>query len=218
MNKIKLITLALGGVLFLSSINAQEMDTLSYSLGVLVAQNLKNQGFEKLDAASLSQAVNDVIAGNETKMSAEAAGQFVNSYMEKKQAAQFAQVEESNKKFFADNGAREEVVTLASGLQYEILKEGTGEKPKSTNKVTVHYHGTLLDGTVFDSSVQRGEPASFGVTQVIKGWTEALQLMPEGSKWRLYIPHDLAYGTRGAGGKIQPYAALIFEVELLGIE
>jgi FKBP-type peptidyl-prolyl cis-trans isomerase len=113
---------------------------------------------------------------------------------------------------------RKEVTTLPDGLQYEVLKMGDGAKPKTTDKVLVHYHGTLIDGTVFDSSVDRGEPIEFGVTQVIKGWTEILQLMPVGSKWKVYIPYQLAYGERGAGGSIGPYSALIFEIELLGIK
>ena len=125
---------------------------------------------------------------------------------------------QSGKDFFAENSKRKDVVTLASGLQYEIITEGNGPKPGPTDKVKTHYHGTLLNGTVFDSSVERGTPLSFPVNRVIKGWTEALQLMPVGSKWKLYIPSHLAYGERGAGAKIKPNAALIFEVELLDIE
>ena len=209
--------LLMAGVLFFSSINAQQMDSVSYSLGLLVAQNLKSQGFDKLDAASLSAAVNDVLSGAETKISPEEANAIVNSYMQKKQQEQYAGIIESGEQFLAENAKRDEVTKLPSGLQYEVLKEGTGAKPAPTSKVTVHYHGTLLDGTVFDSSVDRGQPATFGVNQVIKGWTEALQLMPAGSKWKLYIPYDLAYGDRGAGGKIGPYSTLVFEVELLEI-
>lgn len=125
---------------------------------------------------------------------------------------------ESGRAFLEENKKKENVVTLDSGLQYEILTKGTGAIPKATDSVKCHYHGTLLDGTVFDSSVQRGQPAVFGVNQVIKGWVEALQLMPVGSKWKLYIPSELAYGEQGAGGSIEPNTALIFEVELLGIE
>ena len=124
---------------------------------------------------------------------------------------------EEGRTFLEENSKKENVVTLPSGLQYEILTEGSGEKPKATDKVKCHYHGTLLNGTVFDSSVQRGEPAVFGVNQVIKGWVEALQLMAEGSKWRLFIPSELAYGEQGAGGSIEPNSTLIFDVELLGI-
>lgn len=124
---------------------------------------------------------------------------------------------EQGQQFLAENGQRDEVFTLPSGLQYEILQEGTGEKPEGTSRVTVHYEGRLTDGKVFDSSYKRGEPATFGVRQVISGWTEALQLMPTGSKWRLFIPSELGYGARGAGGSIPPNAALIFDVELLSI-
>ena len=125
---------------------------------------------------------------------------------------------EEGKTFLENNGKRPEVVTLESGLQYEIIKEGNGPVPNANNTVKVHYHGTLIDGTVFDSSVRRGEPAAFGVTQVISGWVEALQLMPVGSKWKLFIPSDLAYGAQGAGQHIGPHTTLVFEVELLGIE
>jgi FKBP-type peptidyl-prolyl cis-trans isomerase FklB len=124
---------------------------------------------------------------------------------------------EDGKKFLADNSKRENVITLPSGLQYEIIKAGEGPKPNLEDKVTTHYHGTLIDGTVFDSSVDRGEPASFPVNGVIKGWTEALQLMPVGSKWKLFVPYDLAYGERGTGPQIGPYTTLIFEVELISI-
>ena len=125
---------------------------------------------------------------------------------------------EEGQAFLAANARRPEVVTLPSGLQYEVVREGTGAKPKASDTVEVHYHGTLIDGTVFDSSVRRGTPATFGVTQVIPGWVEALQLMPVGSKWKLYIPSELAYGAQGAGGAIGPHTTLVFEVELLGIK
>ena len=137
--------------------------------------------------------------------------------LEEEAKAQFAQVREAGEKFLAENAKRSNVVTLPSGLQYEIITEAIGQKPTASDKVKVHYHGTLIDGTVFDSSVRRGEPATFGVTQVIQGWVEALQLMPVGSKWKLYIPYNLAYGEQGAGQMIAPYSALIFEVELLEI-
>ena len=137
--------------------------------------------------------------------------------LEEEAKAQFAQVREEGEKFLAENAKRANVVTLPSGLQYEIITETIGQKPVATDKVKVHYHGTLIDGTVFDSSVRRGEPATFGVTQVIQGWVEALQLMPVGSKWKLYIPYNLAYGENGAGQMIAPYSTLIFEVELLEI-
>ena len=206
------------GILLLSStVNAQQMDSLSYSLGVLLAENLKQQGFDKLDEASLTTAIKDVMSGKETQISVQEANGLVQQYMQKKQESKFADAKQAGEKFLKENAQREEVTVLPSGLQYEVLEPGSGEKPSAESKVKVHYHGTLIDGTVFDSSVERGEPATFGVNQVISGWTEALQLMPEGAKWKLYIPADLAYGERGAGQKIGPYATLIFEVELLEI-
>ena len=202
----------------MTTAKAQEMDSLSYALGVLLAQNLQSQGFDNLDETSMTTAIHDVLSGNEPKFTAEEANQVVQQYMMKKQQSKHADAIEAGKAFLAENAKREEIKVTDSGLQYEILKEGSGPKPTETSKVKVHYHGTLTDGTVFDSSVERGEPTSFGVNQVIKGWTEALQLMPQGSKWKLYIPSDLAYGPRGAGGKIGPYETLIFEVELLEIQ
>jgi len=208
--------------MFTTSITAQNskssMDSISYGLGVLVAQNLKAQGFDKLDVASLSAGLNDVITGKPTKMTAEQAGAMVNSYMEESKKKSSGPIMEEGKKFLAENAKKPGVVTLPSGLQYTIIKAGTGPKPTATDKVTTHYVGTLLNGEEFDSSVKRGQPATFPVNGVIKGWTEALQLMPVGSKWKLFIPYDLAYGERGAGAQIKPFATLIFEVELLSIE
>ena len=194
------------------------MDSISYSLGVLIAQNLKGQGFDKLDPASLTLAVQDVLAGKPTSISAEEAGKLVNSYIEKQKMSQSEGIINEGKTFLEDNAKKPGVVLLPSGMQYTVMKEGTGPKPGPNDKVTTHYHGTLISGEVFDSSVDRGEPASFPVNGVIKGWTEALQLMPVGSKWKLFIPSPLAYGERGAGGKIKPYATLVFEVELLSID
>ena len=147
-----------------------------------------------------------------------AANQLVRDHIGKKKEAAKQKNKLEGEAFLKQNAERKEVITLESGLQYEVLTEGTGQVPSADDKVSVHYHGTLIDGTVFDSSVQRGQPTSFPVTGVIKGWVEALQLMPVGSKWKLFIPSDLAYGERGAGGQIGPNAALVFEVELLGIE
>ena len=217
MQKIKTIVFLLGGFFIFSSVNAQEMDSLSYSLGVLLGQNLQSQGFENIDEPSLTKGIHDMLAGNEPKVSMEEANTIIQQYMQKKQEAKFESNIAEGKAFLEANAQREEVTILPSGLQYEVLKEGNGSKPSATDKVTVHYHGMLIDGTVFDSSIERGQPATFGVNQVIKGWTEALQMMPEGSKWKLYIPSDLAYGPRGAGPKIGPYATLIFEVELLKV-
>lgn len=206
------------GLLSMTTAKAQEMDSISYALGVLLAQNLQSQGFDNLDETSMTAAIHDVLAGNEPKFSAEEANQVIQQHMMKKQQAQHADAIEAGKAFLAENAKREGIQVTDSGLQYEVLQEGSGPKPEETSKVTVHYHGTLTDGTVFDSSVERGEPTTFGVNQVIKGWTEALQLMPQGAKWKLFIPADLAYGPRGAGGKIGPYETLIFEVELLEIQ
>ena len=158
--------------------------------------------------------------GKQPEIDLKEAQELLNKFftkLEEEAKAQFAQVREEGEKFLAENAKRANVVTLPSGLQYEIITETIGQKPVATDKVKVHYHGTLIDGTVFDSSVRRGEPATFGVTQVIQGWVEALQLMPVGSKWKLYIPYNLAYGENGAGQMIAPYSTLIFEVELLEI-
>ncbi len=206
---------------FYTGLSAQNysstMDSVSYSLGVLVAQNLKKQGLQEIDTEALARGIEDVLQDKDLEISLSNANQIVQQHMMERQAAQFQPVIEKGKAFLAENAERPEVTKLPSGLQYEVLQEGTGATPKATDRVTVHYTGKLLDGTVFDSSVERGEPATFGVTQVIQGWVEALQLMKEGAKWRLYIPYDLAYGERGAGRDIGPYETLIFDVELLKI-
>lgn len=207
--------------IFLTAVSAQnstiKMDSVSYSLGVLMAQNLKQQGFDKVDAASLVKGFEDVLSGSALQFTLDECNQVVTDYMQSKQAKQHEGVIAEGKKFLDDNAKRSGVVTLPSGLQYEVLNAGDGPKPTAQDKVTVHYEGTLLDGTVFDSSVKRGQPATFGVTQVIQGWVEALQLMPLGAKWKLFIPYELGYGERGAGGQIGPYSTLVFEVELLKI-
>ncbi len=194
-----------------------QMDSLSYSVGILVAQNLKSQGFDKLDAPSLAQGIADVLSGAETRLDVNQANAVVQGYMMEKSQSAGKENLEKGRKFLEENGKREGVVTLPSGLQYEVINAGNGPSPKATDKVTVHYHGTLIDGTVFDSSVERGQPATFPVNGVIKGWVEALQLMKVGDKWKLFIPSELAYGSRGAGGDIGPNEVLIFEVELLSI-
>jgi FKBP-type peptidyl-prolyl cis-trans isomerase FklB len=193
------------------------MDSVSYSLGILLAQNLKKQGVSDIDATRLAKGIDDVINDNELEISLDDANQMVQAYMKTQQAKQYESVIEEGEKFLKENARREEVTELESGLQYEVLQEGEGETPTASDRVTVHYTGKLLDGTVFDSSVERGEPATFDVTQVIKGWVEALQLMKPGARWRLYIPYYLAYGERGAGPKIGPYQTLVFDVELLKI-
>ncbi len=196
---------------------ATEIDSTSYSLGVLVAQNLKAQGVSDLNWELLAKGIVDVLENNELKISVEEANMKIQAYLQSLQGKKHEEVIKAGEEFLAGNSKRPEVITLQSGLQYEILQKGEGPIPEDTNRVTVHYTGKLLDGTVFDSSVTRGKPATFGVTQVIKGWVEALQLMPKGSKWKLYIPYNLAYGERGTGKKIGPYSTLIFEVELLEI-
>ena len=194
------------------------MDSVSYSVGVLIAKNLKNQGMDTIDAPSMAAAVADVFADNALKISPEQANTIFQQYMQKQSEKVNADKIAAGAKFLADNAKRPEVMTLPSGLQYEVLTAGTGVKPTSSQNVTVHYEGTLIDGTVFDSSYKRGNPATFGVTQVIQGWVEGLQLMEEGAKWKLYIPYNLAYGERGSPPTIKPFAALIFTVELISIQ
>ncbi len=194
-----------------------ELDTVSYGLGVNIAENLSNQGLEELNVAALAKGMEDYLSKSDLKLSKEEIGTLLNSYMQNLQGKAGEKNKKAGEEFLAANAKKKGIITLPSGMQYEIIKEGTGPIPTAANKVSTHYHGTLIDGTVFDSSVERGQPAEFGVTQVIQGWQEALQLMPEGSKWRLYIPHNLAYGDRGAGGAIGPFSALIFDIELLKI-
>lgn len=216
------ITILFLSILISTSLKAQTLktdkDTMSYSIGVLVANSLKQQGFSDLNVDLFAQAVNTVLKGETPIMTPQQCETEVTRISQKSKGAQFAANKTAGEEFLAQNKLRKEVYTTASGLQYEILKMGDGPRPKATDKVNVHYHGTLINGEVFDSSVDRGEPITFGLNQVIKGWTEVVQLMPVGSKFRTYIPYDLAYGDRGAGGSIQPYSALIFEIELLGIE
>jgi len=194
------------------------MDKLSYALGMSMASNLMNSGLKQLDVESFVQAFTTIMNQTNPSLSPQEANQVIQDFFSQKQDDMLTQNLEAGQAFLAANGKKENVVSLPSGLQYEILTDGNGAKPKATDKVKCHYHGTLIDGTVFDSSVQRGQPAVFGVSQVIRGWVEALQLMSVGSKWRLFIPSNLAYGEQGAGGAIEPNSTLIFEVELLGIE
>ena len=194
-----------------------EMEKVSYSLGVNVATGVKAQGLDTIDANAVAKAFNDVFEGNDLDISEEESMKVLQDYFGKLQAAKQAKSSEVGSAYLAENAAKKGVITTESGLQYEVLTTGTGATPTADDQVTVHYHGMLTDGTVFDSSVDRGEPAQFGVTQVIPGWIEALQLMSVGDKWKLTIPSELAYGDRGAGGLIGPGATLVFEVELLGI-
>ncbi len=196
-----------------------EDQKLSYALGVNIGSNLKKQGLDEIDPAILAKGVAESITDSEAKMNEEEAVKFLSEYFQSLRTKDLDKHLKEGQEFLAENKKKDGVITLESGLQYEVIKEGSGPKPKDTDKVTTHYHGTLIDGTVFDSSVDRGEPATFPVNGVIKGWTEALQLMPVGSKWRLFIPTELAYGQNPRpNGVIKPNMALIFEVELLKIE
>jgi FKBP-type peptidyl-prolyl cis-trans isomerase FklB len=194
------------------------IDSVSYGIGVSIAENLKAQGLENVNTAVLAKAIQETLKNQPQILSKEQIDMSISNYLQQLKAEKTAKNREAGLKFLAENKTKPGVVTLPDGLQYQILKEGNGPKPTANDKVKTHYHGTLIDGTVFDSSVDRGQPISFPVNGVIKGWTEALQLMPVGSKWRLFIPSKLAYGDRGAGPKIGPGAALIFDVELLAIE
>ncbi len=198
------------------------IDSVSYAIGVLVGSNNKQQlsnapGGDELDAAIMSSAFSAASSAEELKISEAEANTMVQNFFQNAGQRVGQENLETGNAFLETNKSREGVTTTESGLQYEVITEGSGEKPAETDQVRVHYHGTLIDGNVFDSSVDRGEPATFGVNQVIKGWTEALQLMPVGSKWKVFIPSELGYGERGAGGDIGPNSALIFEVELLEI-
>lgn len=200
------------------------MDKLSYALGLNIGQQLRGMGMQgKLVASDFAAAVEDMVEGKPLQISETEANQLLNEFftqLEKEQQAKAAEAgkaaKEAGEKFLAENAKREGVVVTKSGLQYEVLTEGSGRSPKATDTVRCHYHGTLIDGTVFDSSVQRNQPADFGLNQVISGWTEGVQLMKEGAKYRFYLPYNLAYGERGVGD-IPPYAALIFDVELIAV-
>jgi len=193
------------------------MEKVSYALGLSLGNNLKNSGIDSLDYSKLASGIQDALEQNPTEMSAQEAQAIIGEFFQALQEKASEGTIKEGKAFLESNAQRAEVVTLASGLQYEVLTAGTGATPAASDTVKVHYHGTLINGTVFDSSVRRGEPATFGVTQVISGWVEALQLMPVGSKWKLYIPSELAYGAQGAGQQIGPHTTLVFEVELLDI-
>ena len=217
MKKTIIYTLLFMGVLTINAQNTTEMEKVSYSLGVNVAKSVQAQGLESIDAPAIAKAFKDVFEGNDLDISEEEANLVLQDYFTKiNNKAQEANIG-TGMKFLEENAKKEGVVTTASGLQYTVITKGDGVQPKETDNVTVHYHGTLLDGTVFDSSVERGQPASFPVNGVIPGWVEALQLMNVGSKYKLFIPSNLAYGEKGAGGAIGPNATLIFEVELISI-
>ena len=194
-----------------------EVNKISYSLGVNIGQSLAQQGLREISGEAFSQALTDFFEGNDLQIKSDEAQANLQQYFGALQAKVAEEQAKAGKEFLAENAKKEGVTSLPSGLQYEVITQGEGEKPLATDTVKTHYHGTLIDGTVFDSSVQRGEPISFPLNGVIRGWTEGLQLMPVGSKWRLFVPSDLAYGAQGQGA-IQPHSTLIFEVELLGIE
>ena len=200
------------------------MDKLSYGLGLGIGQQLAQMNIEGLSIKDFAEAIKDVLEGNELKVDHREAQKIVQDYFQKKETEMNREREvkgraakEEGEKYLAENAKKEGVITTKSGLQYMVLKEGTGRAPKATDSVKCHYEGFLIDGTVFDSSVQRGEPAVFGLQQVIAGWTEGLQLMKEGGKTRFFIPYLLGYGPSGAGNSIPPYAALIFDVELIKV-
>ncbi|MCR4852804.1 MAG: FKBP-type peptidyl-prolyl cis-trans isomerase [Prevotella sp.] len=200
------------------------MDKLSYGLGLGIGQQLAQMNIEGLNIDDFAQAIRDVISGSDLKIGHREAQQIVQDYFQKQEEKLNAEREEKGKqakidgeRYLAENAKKEGVVVTKSGLQYKVLQEGTGRQPKASDSVRCHYEGFLIDGTVFDSSVQRGEPATFGLQQVIAGWTEGLQLMKEGAKYRFFIPYLLGYGPSGAGQSIPPYATLIFDVELLAI-
>lgn len=193
------------------------MDKFSYAIGLGIGQNLLAMGAKNINVGDFAKAIRDVLEGNATDITHTEAREIVNAYFQELEAKRNAENIELGKNFLETNKQKAGIVTLPSGLQYEVINEGNGKQPKATDRVRCHYEGTLIDGTVFDSSVKRGEPAVFGVNQVIAGWVEALQLMKEGAKWRLFIPSDLAYGARGAGELIAPHSTLVFEVELLEV-
>jgi len=195
------------------------MKEASYGVGMSIGQSLQGQNLDAIDMDSFSAAIKDVFSGGQLKMTPEEANAKIQEYLTSVNEERFAANKVEGEAFLSANAQKEGVHVLESGLQYEVVAEGSGAMPSADAQVTVHYHGTLTDGTVFDSSIERGEPATFGVNQVIKGWTEALQLMPAGSKWRLYIPENLAYGASPhPQGPIKPYMALIFDVELISIQ
>lgn len=201
------------------------MDKVSYALGLGIGRQLAQMGATSLDIDDFSQAIKDVIAGNSLQVSDSEAQKLVQQFFAEQEAKQRAAAEEKGKaakvagdNFLAENGKKEGVITLPSGLQYQVLRDGNGKKPKATDQVECHYEGTLIDGTIFDSSYKRGQTATFPLNGVIAGWTEGLQLMQEGAKYRFFIPYQLGYGANGAGASIPPYAALVFDVELIAVK
>ena len=195
-----------------------DLEKVSYAVGMSIGESLKAQNLEDIDTKKLSLAMDTIFKNQDPLFTPEEANSIIQAYLDTKKHAAYGSLKLEGEKFLENNKSNKDIQTTESGLQYEIIKSGNGKRPSKVDSVSVHYHGTLIDGTVFDSSVERGTPASFGVHQVIPGWTEALQLMDIGSKYRLFIPQELAYGANPhPGGPIQPFSALIFEVELLEI-
>ena len=194
-----------------------KMDKISYALGLGIGHQLKNMGIENFSVEDFAQSIKDVMEEKATAMTSQEAQTLLNTYFQEKQKAESQKAISEGKAFLEENAKKEGVVTTKSGLQYEILTEGTGKQPKATDTVRCHYEGSLINGSVFDSSYKRGEPAEFGLNQVIPGWTEGVQLMKEGAKYRFYIPYLLGYGENGAGSSIPPYSTLIFDVELIKV-
>lgn len=197
---------------------ATDKEAVSYCVGMSMGGSLMQQDLGDLSPEIIAEAISDIFTGKELKFTPQQANEIIQQFVNEQGEKKYAANKEAGEQFLAENAKKEGVQVTDSGLQFEVVNEGAGEKPGPTSTVTVHYHGTLPDGTVFDSSVTRGEPATFGVNQVIKGWTEALQLMNKGAKYRLYIPQELAYGANPhPGGPIEPFMALVFDVELLDI-
>ena len=197
---------------------ATDKEAVSYCVGMSMGGSLMQQDLGELSPEIIAEAISDIFSGKELKFTPQQANDIIQQFVSEQGAAKYGKNKEAGEVFLKENGMRKDVTVTASGLQYEVINEGEGAMPGPEDQVTVHYHGTLIDGTVFDSSVSRGEPATFGVNQVIKGWTEALQLMNEGAKYRLYIPQDLAYGANPhPGGPIEPFMALVFDIELIEI-
>ncbi len=211
----KLALLIIAGLL--PAISFAQMDSLSYNLGILLANSVRSQGLPVANQDDFVKGFKATLDGKTTDEDLDRAQSAIQNHMQTAEMSKSQASKSEGTAFLAKNGDRAEVTTTVSGLQYEVLKEGEGTSPKATDKVTVHYTGKNLDGSVFDSSVERGQPATFGLNQVISGWTEGVQLMKPGAKYRFYIPSDLAYGERGAGSDIAPGATLIFDVELISV-
>lgn len=217
----------LGGILYFASCQQKsstssklenELDSVSYSLGVSVAQNLKMSGMEEINADLFAQGIEDMMKTDTPQIIPAVADQLINSYLTELRTRASEKSKKESEDFLAENKEKDGIDTTESGLQYEVIQQGSGATPDENDQVTVHYTGKTINGNIFDSSVERGEPVTFNVGQVIPGWTEGLQLMQEGGKMRFYIPSELAYGTRGAGPDIPPHSALIFDVELISVE